>query len=75
MRGSLLSKDPRFLVISYRSLEAVFALRLAADLRNAGVRVWLDRLDCGIRAGEDWRRSIERAIDTCSGMIARSFFL
>ena len=56
--------------ISYRSLEAEFALQLAADLRNAGVNIWVDRLDCGIQAGEDWRRSLERAIDGCSALIA-----
>jgi TIR domain/NACHT domain len=64
-----MSEARRFLFISYRSLEAEFALRLGADLRNAGIRIWMDRLD-GIRSGEDWRRSIERAIDACSGMVA-----
>ena len=36
--------------LSYRSLDADFALRLAANLKNAGVRVWMDRLD-GIVVG------------------------
>jgi hypothetical protein len=56
--------------ISYRSLEPELPLRLAADLRNAGVRIWLDRLDGGIRPGEDWRRSLEKAVDSCAAMIA-----
>ncbi len=50
--------------VSYRhGLEANFALKLTADLRNAGVRIWLDRLD-GITTGDDWRREIEQAINT-----------
>ena len=56
--------------ISYRSLEPELPLRLAADLRNAGVRIWLDRLDGGIRPGDDWRRSLEKAVDSCAAMIA-----
>ncbi len=56
--------------ISYRSLEPDLPLRLAADLCNAGVRIWLDRLDGGIRPGDDWRRSLEKAVDSCAAMIA-----
>lgn len=54
--------------LSYRGLEAEFALKLAADLKNAGVRVWVDRLD-GIVAGDDWRAAIESALNTCAAMI------
>jgi hypothetical protein len=57
--------------LSYRSIEADFALRLAAGLKNAGVNLWMDRLD-GIRGGDDWRRQIENALteQTCAAMIA-----
>lgn len=55
--------------LSYRSLEAPFALKLAADLKNRGVRVWLDRLEMGIKGGDDWRRAIEQAVNTCTAMI------
>lgn len=54
--------------LSYRSLEADFALKLAADLKNAGVNLWMDRLD-GIRGGDDWRRSIQQALNNCAGLI------
>src|SRR5260221_9651094 len=58
--------------ISYKSSEAGFALRIAADLRNSGVKVWMDRLDVGIRPSQDWRLSIANALtaDKCNGMIA-----
>jgi hypothetical protein len=57
--------------LSYRSIEADFALKLAADLKNAGVKLWMDRLD-GIRGGDEWRRSIEEAltVGSCAAMIA-----
>jgi HEAT repeat protein len=63
---SSMSREPLF--VSYSHREEEFALRLAADLRMRGVNLWMDRLE--IRAGDDWRRQVERAIDTCSGMIA-----
>jgi hypothetical protein len=55
--------------LSYRSIEADFALKLAADLKNAGVRLWMDRLD-GIYVGMDWRDAIQNAINTCIAMLA-----
>lgn len=57
--------------LSYRSLEADFALKLAADLKNAGIKLWMDRLD-GIQGGDDWQYQIERALshETCALMIS-----
>lgn len=54
--------------LSYRSFEVDFALRLAADLKNAGLNLWIDRLD--IKPGEDWRRSLQGAVDECAALIA-----
>lgn len=54
--------------LSYRSAEADFALRLAADLKNAGVHLWMDRLD--IQPGDDWNRALVQSLNTCSGLIA-----
>ena len=54
--------------LSYRSAEADFALRLAADLKNAGVQLWMDRLD--IQPGDDWNRAIVQNLDSCRGLIA-----
>src|SRR5262245_29221849 len=61
--------DGAHIFLSYYSGEADFALRLAADLKNAGVRLWVDRLD-GIAVGDDWRRAIEQAVDGCAAIIA-----
>src|SRR5262245_44113428 len=55
--------------LSYYSGEADFALRLAADLKNAGVHIWMDRLD-RIKAGDDWRHAIEEAVNNCAAMVA-----
>ncbi|RMF78467.1 MAG: TIR domain-containing protein [Chloroflexi bacterium] len=54
--------------ISYRSTEHHIALRIASDLRYAGIHVWMDRLD--INPGDDWRRAIEQALANCSAIIA-----
>jgi len=64
-------KSSGHIFLSYRSIEADFALRLAADLKNAGVCIWMDRLD-GIRGGDEWRRRIEEALTekACVAMIA-----
>lgn len=65
-------KNQRHIFISYKSSEAKFSLRIAADLRNSGVKIWMDRLDMGISPSQDWRSSIENALTTkkCNGMIA-----
>jgi len=60
----------RHVFLSYRSLERQFALKLAATLRGAGVRVWVDCLTEGIRPGDDWPRSIQEALNGCRALIA-----
>lgn len=60
--------ERRHIFLSYRSTEADFALKLAADLKNAGVNLWMDRLD--IKPGDDWRRSLERAVYSCAALIS-----
>lgn len=49
------------LFFSYARADGEFALKLATDLREAGVDLWMDQLD--IEAGERWDRSIERALE------------
>ncbi len=58
----------RHLFLSYRSNDADFALRLAADLKNAGVNLWMDRLD--MRPGQDWLRTLQEAVDDSSAMLS-----
>jgi hypothetical protein len=43
------------------------AARLYSDLLAAGLNPWLDRKK--LLPGQDWRRCIERAIDTCDFFI------
>src|SRR5258706_9842601 len=58
------------LFFSYTSIEVEFALKLATDLQNLGVAIWLDRLKGGIRGGDDWITRIQDALDNCVGLIA-----
>ncbi len=53
--------------LSYRSVEVDFALKLAADLKNAGVNLWMDRLD--IKPGDDWLKALQQAVNDCAAMI------
>lgn len=53
--------------ISYARPDAEFALRLANDLRGAGVNVWLDQLD--IPPGARWDRAVETALETCGRLL------
>ena len=53
--------------LSYRSVEVEFALKIAADLKNAGVNLWMDRLD--IKPGDDWLKALQQAVNDCGAMI------
>jgi len=59
-----------YIFLSYRSIEGDFASKLAADLKNAGVQLWMDRFE--LKTGEDWLNTIQRVIDSdfCVGTIA-----
>lgn len=48
---------------SYAREDSEFALKLATNLRSAGVNLWLDQLD--IPAGARWDRTVEEALKTC----------
>ena len=63
-----MSHDNAHIFLSYRSTEADFALQLAADLKNAGVNLWMDRLD--IKPGDDWRLTLEAAVYSSAAVIA-----
>jgi len=58
------------LFISYPHLEKDFTARLAADLQNHGLHLWMDILESGIQHGENWRRAIEHGLDTAAALIA-----
>lgn len=50
--------------ISYARTDAEFALRMASDLREMGVPVWLDQLD--IPPGDPWDEAVEDALEDAS---------
>ena len=60
-----MAQGPVFL--SYRSTEVDFALKLAVDLKAAGVNLWMDRLD--IKPGDDWLKALQNAVSNCAAMI------
>ena len=55
-------------VFSYAREDSTFVLKLAQELRAAGVDLWLDQLD--IIGGQRWDRAVENALQTCGGVIA-----
>jgi HEAT repeat protein len=60
-------KQTRYLYVSYASIEAEFALQLAADLRNGGVQAWLDRLQ--LPGTMDWQSRALQAFERASGLL------
>ncbi len=58
-------KAPAF--VSYAREDSSVALRLAADLKQAGANVWLDQLD--IRPGRQWDREVEQALNVCQELL------
>ena len=61
------SAGTRKYFLSYSRADQEVALRLANDLRSAGISMWVDQLD--IRPSEHWDRAIERAVRDCQGLI------
>lgn len=53
---------------SYSRTDSEFVLKLAKDLRNAGVQIWLDQLD--IKGGSHWDSAIETALNSSPNLIA-----
>ena len=53
--------------ISYSRQDKDFALKLAGDLRAAGVEIWIDQLD--IPAGVCWDDAVEEALDSCKSFM------
>ncbi len=49
--------------VCYARVDEDFALKLAANLKNQGVSIWLDQWN--ISAADDWDRSIDKALYGC----------
>ena len=60
-----MATNPLFL--SYSRKDQDFALRLAADLREAGLPIWVDQID--IRPSERWDRITEGALRQSPAMV------
>ena len=66
-------EETKHFFVSYSHLDDDFALKLAADLKNIGVSIWIDRFDgIGLSPSEDWRKTIEMAItkDNANALIS-----
>jgi hypothetical protein len=53
--------------VSYARTDALFARKLASDLKAKGVDIWLDTRD--IPVGSKWDDEIEKAIDDCDCLL------
>jgi len=53
--------------ICYSRMDEEFVLKLAKNLKLQGVPVWLDQWDIPI--GANWNRTIERALNECTGIL------
>ncbi len=56
-----------YIFLSHSTKDNIFARDLAASLRDAGFKVWLD-LD-SIRDGDAWLRAIQGAVEGCSALL------
>ena len=62
-RSPAVGNEPPAVFLSYSRSDRQFALRLAEDLKNAGMRLWLDQRD--IIPGDQWDRAVENALTDC----------
>lgn len=58
---------PEYIFLSYASVESDFALQLAVDLKNAGVNLWMDRMD--IELGADWPQALQDGLHNSMAVI------
>ncbi len=61
------SNKRRYAFVSYSRGDSTFALRMARDLRQQGIEVWLDQLD--IPPGKNWDREVEIALRDATFML------
>ena len=60
--------DKPTVFISYARADSAAAKKLYDDLKGDGALPWIDVID--IVAGQDWKRSIQKAIEECRFFIA-----
>ena len=49
--------------ISYNSRDKPKVRKIAAELRNLGLRVWFDEWE--LRPGQPWQQALEEVVETC----------
>ena len=59
--------DPQKIFCSHARVDTEFVLKLANDLRSAGVRLWIDQLD--IPPGDRWDSAVENALMASSCLL------
>ncbi|MCS6837125.1 MAG: toll/interleukin-1 receptor domain-containing protein [Anaerolineae bacterium] len=57
----------RGVFIAYARADEIFAFELDNDLRECGVRVWMDAIDIAPQA--DWRRAVVSALHDCGVLL------
>ncbi len=62
-----MKKEKKVIFLSYSSSDFLFAEMLSMKLEKAGHELWRDSDQ--IRAGDDWRGSIEEGIEACDGVV------
>ena len=60
-------KNKQHIFLSYSRADSGFALQLAKDLKDAGLRIWVDQFD--IPDGKHWDNTIEEALDNSCALI------
>ncbi len=58
--------------LSYARDDHQFALKLAQDLRSAGINIWVDQFD--IPKGGHWDRAVQKALKSCQSLLVMSFY-
>src|SRR5688572_4679358 len=61
------SNEQPTVFVSYARSDSQFALKLARDLREAGVNLWIDQFNIPI--GARWDRSVEAALNACPSFL------
>ena len=53
--------------LSYSRTDAEFAIKLANDIRSAGKKIWIDKLD--IKPGKPWHKEIQNALKNSKSIL------
>ena len=63
----MVGNKPPLTFLSYSREDSAFALKLAQDMRSAGLNIWMDQLN--IQAGMHWDRRVEKALEDCECLL------